>query len=208
MRRTLFALLAAMLPVAASAAPFAYYNPANGDVVFHELYDGYTLRLRSKEGQLNPSIASLPIELLPASFTPPDAQVSTHLDSAAWLYTPRSPRSYFQFHTLAVRGAVKLHTPPDDLYFMLDTRFKVIPDSGKLIAVPEPSTLVLAASSLLGLSLRCRRHPHAANGISESRRWSRGANRSKKGGVRNRISLLPGYSITRYSLATDCADFC
>ena len=151
MRRTLFAVLAALLPAAASAAPFATYNPANGDVSFHEVLNGKRIQLLARTNRINPALPDVPVQVTPADAALPRFE-SFSTFGATW--APVTPQRTFLFHTFSVRAAIVPYTPIDDLRFMFhgfsDVWYKQVP----VYLVPEPSTLALALCGLLAFRRR------------------------------------------------------
>jgi hypothetical protein len=157
MRRFLFALLAASLPVAADAATFAEYYPASGDVIFKETSVGFQLLLISASGRLN-AASSVQVEANPSTaVVPPGGFTPT---GAAWFLTSGD----FAFDTLTARGLVQPFTPVSDLTALFHFRSSTRPLRIPIVSIPEPSTIALAACGLFGvLAIKRRRAGPLAN---------------------------------------------
>jgi hypothetical protein len=155
MRRTLFVLLAALLPGAASAAPFAEYNPANGDIAFQDVYNGLWVSLTSSTSRLNPSIYSLPVEVVPVNSPLPRAY-GVRGRSASWRQDGPGT-TYLPFNRLTIRSAIEPYTPLNDLGFVFHPHDAVIPYGFPIFIVPEPATVALSTCGLFGVAAIRRR---------------------------------------------------
>jgi hypothetical protein len=153
MRQLVFFLSLACLPAtAALAAPFAVYDPANGDIVFREVRGLWRLELGSDLKMLNDNIEAAPFDVTPIGSAPPSIDGSA--GGADWVMEPAGP---FNFDTLRVRGAVQPLHPLSELTFSYLAAASPPRLFGPIVEIPEPSAFAIAATSLVGLSLMRRR---------------------------------------------------
>jgi hypothetical protein len=150
----LLLLLACSPAVSTSAAPFAQYHPATGDVTFNNVRGQLKLGLFSRSRQLNPDMDMTSIEVSPLGSTPPVAD--GYGGGAGWALLPNAP---FDFDTLTVHRAVQPFTPLSDLSMSYHHPGIFMRIEAAVVQVPEPSTLLLSMAGVLGLSLRRRIRP-------------------------------------------------
>jgi hypothetical protein len=156
MRHSLLAfLLLAALPAApASAETFARYYPASGDLSFSGVDGGIVISIQSLGGRLSPNVVTFPIELTPRNAHPPVSGFQPPA-TAYWRMLHAEP---FDFDMLSVKGAILPHTPVSDLVFWFRPNYAASGSPYPIVAIPEPSTIAIAATSLVGIACIRRRN--------------------------------------------------
>jgi hypothetical protein len=155
MRQLIFVLfLLASLPATmARAEPYAQYNPATGDIRFLESDKVWVVYIGSVSGlNLHPAIRSLPLETTPVGVT--DFQIAPTLRGVQ--YINPSGRG-LPFTSLLVRGAFLPGTPISDVRYVDTFDPNRSYRDGRVVEVPEPSTLAAGTMSFLALAARRRR---------------------------------------------------
>ena len=137
--------------------PIVYYSPETGNLRFENLSDCIGVMIRSSGGnlRLQERWEGLGDYFNDPTFGPTSLVSIEEMPYAFAIVSFTDPLATFNFDV--IRGAVRTHTPLDDLSFTVaETKYAGFAISGR-VTIPEPPSLFLALAACLYGLIRARR---------------------------------------------------